>query len=304
MVPTRTSPFQQYVDNVRPEVNTALTAAVRLGPECPARLQAAIEHSLLAPGKRLRPFLVLMSAEACGSNRQVAMPAACAVELIHAYSLIHDDLPAMDDDNTRRGRPSCHVAFGEATAILAGDALLALAFEILAAQLEPPEVAAGCCRALARAAGATALVGGQMDDLNASLTAENGSVTEKLEQLHAIHARKTAALLRTCLQLGAMAAQAGNEQMTLLDTYGKKIGLAFQIVDDLLDARGNASEVGKAVRKDADHDKLTFPGVLGIDESERCAKQLVDEACQALIPLGQRGEHLEALARYILERNH
>jgi geranylgeranyl diphosphate synthase type II len=240
---------------------------------------------------------VLMAAEACGSDREAALPAACAVEMVHTYSLIHDDLPAMDDDDVRRGRPSCHAAFGEATAILAGDALLARAFEVLASGTRPPELAARCCAELAQAAGAEALVGGQADDLAAE-TSGGG-----LGELESIHRRKTGAMFGVSLRLGAIVAGASGEQHAALQTYAKKLGLAFQIVDDLLDHKGNEAALNKRAGKESARGKLTFPRVLGVAESERRAGTLVDEACRALAPLGPRASCLEALARYVLERN-
>ena len=303
MVQMRTSVFHEYADQVRGEVEAALWEVVQFGAGCPHDLKAAIEHSLLAPCKRLRPLLVLMSAEACGSTRGQAMPAACAVELVHTYSLVHDDLPAMDNDNIRRGQPSCHVAFDEATAILVGDALLAMAFELLASRVKPAEIAARCCHELARAAGPTALVGGQMDDLNGNSPTVQTSPGGALDRLQAIHERKTGALFCTCLRLGALIAEAENELLTQLDTYGNKVGLAFQIIDDLLDARGDAKTLGKSVGKDADQGKLTFPGILGIDQSWQRAVQLIETACQELAPLGSRAERLQGLAHFILQRN-
>ena len=331
MVHTGTSILERYTAAAREEVETALRALTVFGPDCPDRLAGAIKHILLAPGKRLRPLLVLMSAEACGCSRKAAMPAACAVELVHTYSLIHDDLPAMDNDAIRRGRATCHVAFGEATAILAGDALLAMAFEVLGAQVKPPSVAAQCCAELARAAGPTALVGGQVDDLYAhgvsldASAAETGSgkdarTTARLsaddesgiaggplsrqQLLQSIHRRKTGALILTSVHMGGLIAQADAELLAQLDTYGEKIGLAFQIADDLLDARGNAKKMGKAVGKDNHHGKLTFPGIWGIDESVCRAEELISAACAIVAPLGQRADCLEALARYIMQRDH
>jgi geranylgeranyl diphosphate synthase type II len=217
--------------------------------------------------------------------------------MVHTYSLIHDDLPAMDDDDMRRGRPSCHAQFGEATAILAGDALLAQAFEVLA-RIEPPEIAARCCAELAQAAGACNLVGGQEDDLKAEF-AHLG-----MAELQSIHRRKTGALIRVSIRLGGIIGRAGEQQLAGLDTYGEKLGLAFQIVDDLLDLEGNEVALGKRAAKDSDHGKLTFPAVLGVDGSRREARRLIDEAIAAIASLGTRSAGLEALARYVLERNH
>jgi geranylgeranyl diphosphate synthase type II len=264
---------------------------------CPAQLAAAMRYSVLGGGKRLRPVLCLMAAEACGAEAQAALPAACAVEMVHTYSLIHDDLPAMDDDDLRRGRPTCHKAFDEATAILAGDALLTLAFEILATQIRSTRAAIGCVRALAEAAGAAGMVGGQMADL----LAEGRSDGTPLE-LEAIHRRKTGALLRAALRMGAIIAGADARRRAALDSYGRAVGLAFQIVDDLLDVQGDEAKLGKRVRKDFGLGKWTYPGFLGIEESRQRARQLADEAIAALAPLGPGGERLKALALDLLER--
>jgi geranylgeranyl diphosphate synthase type II len=264
---------------------------------CPQHLRDAIRYSLLAPCKRLRPTLVLFAADACGSNWEAALPAACAVEMIHCYSLVHDDLPAMDDDDLRRGRPTCHKAFGEAVAILAGDALLTLAFEVLAKDVQPADVAAHCCAALAEAAGPAALVGGQADDL--ALQFAEGD----LSMLEDIHARKTGAMFLVSLRLGGYVAGADGARQAALERFGRKVGLAFQIADDLLDVQGDESAVGKRVGKDSEHGKLTFPGLLGIEESRLRAQRLIDEACAALAPLGEKRAGLEALARYVVERN-
>jgi geranylgeranyl diphosphate synthase type II len=289
--------FGDYVRRFQPLIESALQSACQPSEGCPETLRQAMEYVLLAPGKRLRPMLVLLAAEACGGEPTTAMPAALAVEMVHAYSLVHDDLPAMDDDDLRRGRPTCHKVFGEAVAILAGDALLALAFEVLATQLAPPELAAACCAILAEAAGPRRLVGGQADDLQA--TAAGGN----LDQLLAIHERKTGALIRAALCLGGRCAGADESQLARLAKYGQLLGLAFQITDDLLDARGCEKELGKRVGKDAARGKLTFPELLGIDQSASHAQQLVDEACEVIAPFGPRGAGLESLARFVLQRS-
>jgi len=298
MVQSATFSLERYGQETRTRVDQALAEATDFDPDCPAQLREAIRYSLLAPGKRLRPMLVLMAAEACGGNVDSALPAACAVEMVHSYSLIHDDLPAMDDDDLRRGRPTCHKAFGEGVAILAGDALLALAFEVLARDVRPPAVAAQCCAVLAQAAGATALVGGQADDLAGEFSAAS------LATLESIHARKTGAMFLASLRLGALVAGASDDQLRALIAYGERLGLVFQITDDLLDVRGEETAMGKRTGKDSGRGKLTFPGILGIDESVRRAESLVLEACAALEPLGSRAEALQALAHYVLERNH
>jgi geranylgeranyl diphosphate synthase, type II len=284
----------------------------------------------------------LLAAEACGGDVDAAMPAACAVEMVHAYSLIHDDLPAMDDDDLRRGRPTCHKAFDEATAILAGDALLTLAFEVLATESPSPETAAACCAALAHAAGPCQMVGGQADDVaaechgaqwngdsdqvavgaTASLASDVrntvaqaghdaghgqnasdvGSV-DPLAALESIHQRKTGAMIQVSLRLGALVAHASPEQLAALDRYGRRIGLTFQITDDLLDVQSNEATLGKRVGKDAKLGKLTFPGLLGLDRSIQYAQQLVMEAQQDVQGFGANGESLRVLAAYVLRRN-
>jgi geranylgeranyl diphosphate synthase type II len=294
---TAASAFEAFAATVRHRIEGALATYCEFEAGCPPRLREAIRYSLLAPGKRLRPLLCLMACDVCGGQIDRALPAACAVEMIHAYSLIHDDLPAMDDDDLRRGRPTCHKVFGEALAILAGDALQARAFEILAGEIQPPDIAARCCAELAHAAGAACLVGGQADDLGEQFRGGD------LETLTNIHARKTAAVLSVSLRLGALCAAATGEELRALDAYGKAVGLAFQITDDLLDVRGEATFVGKRLGKDREQGKLTFPGLLGVEESFRQARGCVERAIAALAPLGEKAEHLAALATYILERD-
>jgi geranylgeranyl diphosphate synthase type II len=260
-----------------------------------------MRYSLLAPGKRLRPLLVVLAAEACGGAAADPWPAACAVEMIHAYSLIHDDLPAMDDDDLRRGQPTCHKQFGEALAILAGDALQARAFEVLA-EGYPPATAAACCRELARAAGAAGMVGGQVDDL----AWERGG-ERTIEGLEDLHVRKTGALFRASLRLGALAGRAPalppTDLLERFDAFGRCLGLAFQITDDLLDVEGDADRTGKRVRKDAVRGKLTYPGFLGAAESRRRAERLGREAGEHLQPLGAAADRLLALVSSVLERD-
>jgi geranylgeranyl diphosphate synthase type II len=298
MVESATFSLERYSRQTRDHIDRALEEYTRFDRDCPAPLAEAMRYSLLAPGKRLRPMLVLLAAEGCGGDPQAAMPAACAVEMIHAYSLVHDDLPAMDDDDLRRGRPTCHKVFGEAVAILTGDALLTLAFEVLARDIQPPAVAAECCAMLARAAGCSELVGGQADDLAGQFTSGG------LEALEAIHRRKTGAMFLVSLQLGATVACADDRQLAALKKYGQCLGLAFQITDDLLDVQGETAAMGKRVGKDSDRGKLTFPGILGIEESTRRAEALVAQACSALEPLEPQAQGLQSLAQYVLHRNH
>jgi geranylgeranyl diphosphate synthase type II len=304
MTKTSSDLFAQFAERARPEIDAALDRYSQLDEGCPARLREAIRHSLLAPGKRLRPMLVLMAAEACGGRAEAAMPAAAAVEMIHAYSLVHDDLPAMDDDDLRRGQPTCHKAFGEAMAILAGDALLALAFETLAKLDSPPQVVAQCTAVLAEAAGACQLVGGQADDVESGSTVSNDSSSkEALARLESIHRRKTGAMISAAIHLGGLIAWADPLQQAALGRYGERLGLAFQITDDLLDVRGDEAALGKRARKDSRRGKLTFPGLLGVEPSLRRAEELIDEAREALSPLGPSAGALEALARHVLDRN-
>jgi len=252
----------------------------------------------MAGGKRTRPILALMAAEAVGGDPSRAMPAACALEFMHTYSLIHDDLPAMDDDDLRRGRPTCHRAFDEATAILAGDGLQALAFEVVAREVRPPEAAAACLQALAEGAGPSGMVGGQMADLEAEERSD-----ASVEALEAIHERKTGALLRASLRMGALAAGGRKEEVARLDAYGRGVGLAFQIIDDLLDVQGDETKLGKRVRKDSGLGKWTYPGLLGVSGSRERARQVAAGAIAALEPLGDRGARLRAFALQLLERD-
>ena len=270
-----------------------------LTPDCPERLREAMRYSLLAPGKRLRPALVLLACEVCGGDVDAAMPAACAIEMIHTYSLIHDDLPAMDDDDLRRGRATCHKQFDEATAILAGDALLTLAFALIARHVRPSEAARACTVELASAAGAEGMVGGQMADLEA----EQSPVSTG-EALEAIHRRKTGRLLAASVSMGGHVAQADPQTLSRLRSYGFAVGLAFQIADDLLDEESTPEKMGKNVRKDADSGKLTYPVLWGLEESRRRAAALIDESVATLGPFGDRGRKLEALARFIIARDH
>jgi geranylgeranyl diphosphate synthase, type II len=283
-------------DQHRSRIDAALDHYARFDDSCPCQLAEAIRYALLAPGKRLRPRLVLLATEACGGSVSVALAAACAVEMVHAYSLVHDDLPAMDDDDLRRGRPTCHKMFGEATAILVGDALLARAFEVLASDVQPADRAARCCAVLAHAAGATALVGGQAADLAGDAAGSN------VRALELIHRRKTGALIVASLQLGGIVAGATAVQFAALEQFGGHLGLAFQITDDLLDVAGNPAAVGKRLAKDAARGKATYPQLLGIEASRDRVAELVDEACHSLHPFGSAGEPLRELARSVLDR--
>ena len=266
--------------------------------DCPPALREAIQYSLLAPGKRFRPTLLLLATEACGSPWEAGIPAACAVEMVHCYSLIHDDLPAMDDDDLRRGRPSNHKMFGEALAILAGDALLTSAFETLATYQLPTAAALRAVAELARGAGACGMVGGQVDDLHGRREHPQPSDVE------GIHRRKTGALITAAVRIGAIVAQASEDELKRLTDYGRCLGTTFQIVDDLLDATGDPSRVGKRTGKDEQQGKLTYPGFFGVAASRELAHSLVEQACQAVRPLGAAAEPMAELARWMLRREH
>ena len=285
------------------QIEEALVEALPSDPDTPPDLLEAMRYSLMAGGKRLRPILVLLAAEACGADPRDAMPAACAVEMVHTYSLIHDDLPAMDDDDLRRGQPTSHVAFGEAMAILAGDALLTRAFEVLAADLPDPVVAAECCRVLASAGGSDGMVGGQVADLAATDTSPE-SVDDPLQILGAIHRRKTGRLLAASLELGAGVAGAEKQVRESLLDYGQQVGLAFQVADDLLDVEGDINRTGKTSGRDAHLGKWTYPALAGNDTSRRLARNCIASACAAVEPLGEAGEPLKVLAEFVIERDH
>jgi geranylgeranyl diphosphate synthase type II len=289
----------------RPEIERHLEAVLQPEPGLPGSLLEAMRYSLLAPGKRLRPALVLLATQAAGGPADAdPWPAACAVEMVHVYSLIHDDLPAMDDDDLRRGQPTCHRRFGEALAILAGDALLTRAFEVLACSY-PAATAAACCRVLSWAAGGAGMVGGQVDDL-AWERGEAAGRTPSLPELESLHNRKTGALIRACLHLGAVVAHAGNPPAALVDCfqgYGRCLGLAFQITDDLLDVEGDADQAGKRVGKDASRGKLTYPGLLGVSDSRAHAAHLGREAQRLLVPLGTAARPLLELVSFVLKRD-
>ena len=301
--------FDPTLVHWREAIEEQLAAAVTDRPDCPSRLRDAMAYSLLAGGKRLRPLLVLMACDACGGGMEEAMAPALAIEMVHTYSLIHDDLPAMDDDDLRRGRPTCHLAFDEATAVLAGDGLLTLAFETLATRIRPPEVAAACCGDLAIASGWEGMVGGQMADLEAERGAASADSAasvageDPVSVLESVHRRKTGRLLACAVTMGGRIAGANSQTLSRLRTYGEAIGLAFQIADDLLDVGGDAVTIGKQVGKDAQAGKLTYPALLGEIPSRRRAAELIDHACAALAPLGPQGRRLEAVAHYIIERD-
>lgn len=266
------------------------------GPE--ARVVEAMRYSSLDGGKRLRPFLVLQSAALFNVAPSSALRVGCAIEMVHCYSLIHDDLPCMDDDDLRRGRPTCHRRFDEATALLAGDALLTRAFDVLAAEPTHADPAVRCALVaeLAHSAGAAGMVGGQMIDLRAAeLTMDVAAIT-RLQQM------KTGRLIGFSCEAGAVLAKASPNLRQALRNYAHDLGLAFQIADDLLDVEGDCAQVGKRVGKDADAGKATFVSVLGVDRARAQARLLADQACAHLDPFGDKADLLRATARFVVER--
>jgi geranylgeranyl diphosphate synthase type II len=300
----------RYLEERRVLVDEALERHLPGAGDPPKEIHEAVRYSVFAGGKRLRPILVLAAAEAAGGQVEQALDAAAAIEFIHTYSLIHDDLPAMDDDDFRRGRPTCHKVYGEAMAILAGDALLTQAFillslTLLADQGEPlgatsmqttAEARLRVIQEIAQAAGSKGMVGGQVVDI----LHEDREVD--LPTLQYLHAHKTGALIRACLRVGGILASAGPEHLEALTRYGERIGLAFQIVDDILDLEGSLEALGKQAGSDLRKKKATFPALLGIEESRRWAHRLVSEAKQSLIIFGDRGAVLGAIADFVVMR--
>jgi farnesyl diphosphate synthase len=305
-----TTAFRQSLDSVAAEIETLLGRLLddALLPEelaRPKRLMDAMRHVALGGGKRLRPFLVVETAALFNAPRGRALMAGAALECVHCYSLAHDDLPAMDNDDLRRGRPTAHKAFDEATAILAGDGLLTLAFDILARpETHPnPAVRSELVLALARGAGLGGMVGGQMLDLAAEGRFDGGRVKQlQAADVKQLQAMKTGALLRFGCLAGAMLGEASPAQRVALDRYGSALGEAFQIADDLLDVEGDAATVGKATGKDAAVGKGTFVSVLGLDQAKARLKSLVGEAEQALAAFGRSADILKMAARFVAER--
>src|SRR4030081_3889644 len=265
----------------------------------PPTIHKAMRYSLFAGGKRLRPILCLAAAEACRGKIDNALPLACAVEWIHTYSLVHDDLPSMDNDDFRRGRPTCHKVFGDGIAVLAGDALLTIAFEIVSRAKPVSRYDMSILlRELAVAAGSQKLIAGQVADLEAE-----GKKSTRA-QLRYIHENKTAAILTTSVRLGAMSANANPKQLSAITRFGRALGLAFQVIDDILDVTQTSEKLGKSAGKDIAAKKATYPAVIGLDKSRADAQRLTKEAHTALSIVGKKGDTLRALADYLLEREY
>lgn len=293
--------IEQELKRRQEAINQALDQFLLPADAYPPVIHQAMRYSVMGGGKRLRPVLVGAAAEVVGGSLSMVLPAAVAVECIHSYSLIHDDLPAMDDDDFRRGQPTCHRVFGEAIAILAGDALLTLAFEFLARLSEQPEgppalVVLQVIRELAEAAGTQGMIGGQVLDLEAEKKPIDAA------GLEAIHRLKTGALIRAAVRSGAMLAGASPGALRNLTIYAEELGLAFQITDDILDEIGEEKQMGKPVGSDRRHQKATFPALYGIDTSLAMARGCVERAVESLREFGEAGRFLRELAHYVLER--
>jgi geranylgeranyl diphosphate synthase type II len=290
--------LSRYLARRTSEINRALSRLLPLASTKPSTIHKAMRYSLFAGGKRLRPVLCLAAAEACGGNPQIAMPLACAVECIHTYSLVHDDLPAMDNDDFRRGKPTNHKVFGEGIAILAGDALLTHAFEIaVRCRSWPRHSHRDIILEITRAAGSLQLIAGQVADL------EGEGKRISARQLKYIHERKTSALLCCSVRLGGMSANCTQAQLMALTTFGYNVGLAFQIVDDILDITQTSQQLGKTAGKDKAAQKATYPAIVGLEKSRQIARRLTECAFAALTVFGQRAAALDALAGYLLQRD-
>jgi geranylgeranyl diphosphate synthase type II len=288
----------RLLDEIAAKVTARLEALLQPPDRESARIYEAMRYSVMAGGKRFRPALVILAARLLGTDDEAAMPAACAIEMVHTYSLIHDDLPAMDNDDLRRGRPTNHKVFGEALAILAGDALLTEAFAVLtSAETGDKARAARLVRELAAAAGATGMVGGQVADLEAE---RNPANTVRVET---IHRRKTARMIEGAVTMGAIVGGANFKTAASLQKYGAHVGLAFQIADDILDARGTDQELGKTAGKDAAHGKKTYVSVYGLDEAARHARAELNAALQAIDGFGAEADDLRDLARFCVARH-
>jgi geranylgeranyl diphosphate synthase type II len=293
--------MNSYLETRSRLVDRALDGFLPSAKTRPATIHEAMRYSLFAGGKRLRPIICIAAAEACGGELEKAMPAAAAVECLHTYTLIHDDLPCMDDDDLRRGRPTCHVKFGEGVAVLAGDGLLTISFEILAKTSPTRRYGvADYVHELAVASGSRHLIGGQVMDLEG----EGSEVLLTPAQLRYIHESKTAALLTASVRLGAMTANASPAKLEALSTYGRALGLAFQVIDDILDVTQTSEKLGKSAGKDEAVAKSTYPALFGLEKSRKEAAKLTRSAHAALEPLGKKAETLHAIADYLLDREY
>ncbi|RYD37202.1 MAG: polyprenyl synthetase family protein [Verrucomicrobiaceae bacterium] len=291
--------LKTYLKTMAAETDAALDRFLPKEKQRPSTIHSAMRYSVFAGGKRLRPILCIAAAEACGGQVEDALPPACAVELMHTYSLVHDDLPAMDDDDLRRGRPTCHKVYGEGMAVLCGDALLTEAFIVISQTKATRRYGAREYVAeLATTGGSLKLIGGQVLDLEGE-----GRKLDK-KDLVRIHEAKTAALLTTSLRLGGMTANAKPEKLQALSDFGYALGLAFQVIDDILDVTQSTEVLGKTAGKDAAVEKSTYPSVLGLEASRKEAAKLTKQALAALEPLGKKAARLREIAASLLEREY
>ena len=290
----------QYLSEGKKLIDERMLSFLPQGKAYPESIHEAMHYSLLAGGKRLRPVLVMAAAEAVGGDRHTILPFAIAAELIHTYTLIHDDLPALDNDDLRRGKPTNHKVFGEAIAILAGDALLTQAFIIMtrAAGMEtvPPECILKATHEMACALGSTGMIGGQVVDLESEGKRVNS------ETLEYIHIYKTGFLIRACIRCGGVLSQASKGQLSSLSSFGAHIGLAFQIIDDILDITGDQEKLGKDIGSDLTKNKATYPALYGLEESKRKAEELVEESIDCLNEFDDRADPLREIARFFVQR--
>jgi len=290
--------FTAFAEAQLERIDAALDGYLPAESVSPSTIHKAMRHSIFAGGKRLRPVLTLAAAEACGGEREGSMALACATECLHTFTLIHDDLPCMDDDDFRRGKPTCHKVYGDAIAVLAGDALQAIAFELASFFPGAGSYRAGqACRELAIASGSMNVVAGQVMDLEAEGNAEISA-----SELKEIHEKKTASLLKTSLRFGGISAAASEEQLEALTVFGSNLGLAYQVVDDILDATQSSEQLGKTAGKDEAAGKATYPSILGMEEAKAQAAELTQVAVASLESFGEEGDLLRGAADYMLKR--
>ncbi len=291
--------LKTYLEDKRHEIDSILETLIQNQPGYASKVCEAMRYSLMAGGKRLRPILMIAGAQALAKPYTPLLPAACAIECIHTYSLIHDDLPAMDDDDLRRGQPTCHKIYGEAVAILAGDGLLTLAFEILAKENKdiPDSLNMKATYLIAKAAGIAGMVGGQCADIES----EGKSLNQ--EELLYIHSHKTAAMIRVSLEAAAVLCNASPEDQKALADFGNNLGLAFQIRDDLLDIEGTEEQIGKRTGSDLKKHKATYPALFGMEQAREKARDLINTALDKIEKFGRDAEPLRAIAKYVVDRN-
>jgi geranylgeranyl diphosphate synthase type II len=294
--------METYLSTKRRLVNQALNKYLLPSFTFPETIHQAIRYSVLNGGKRLRAILALMTGELFGVTNNKVMPFACALEFIHAYSLVHDDLPAMDNDDIRRGKPTCHKVFGEPIAILSGDALLTLSFQIVAEKIQHKKIIPELISELARAAGSVGMIGGQVLDIENENSPNPAPAGHKKRVLEQMHLRKTAAMITVSARGAALISNARQKQLSAITSYARNLGLSFQIVDDILDISSSKNNLGKTPGKDVKMNKLTYPALIGLERANKKAKRLVEKAKKALDIFGKKAHLLKQLADYLLIR--